>query len=196
MTSHLRTCVYRFTAAAMKSAKSRGSLGAQEESRPPFDHAGKPLTYRTGSIPVARTAFRKASRSSGQRYAGSAGSDGLAGRVGATVAHESPLDQTRTRSCRSSGRIDRPLWVGGALMHFDGWCDTRRAAPDRACAEVVRFTSDRAKTPVASHRAPATPLGTGRRLAEFAPRQHGSREGGRCRVSEIALAVADLDPYR
>jgi len=49
-----RTCGYFCTAAAMKSAKSWGCLGAQVESRPPFDHPGNPLTFKTGSIPFAR----------------------------------------------------------------------------------------------------------------------------------------------
>jgi hypothetical protein len=67
MMIHRRTCGYFRTAAAMKSAKSCGRVGAHSGLRPPFDHAGKPLTLRTGSILFARALATARLTAAGQR---------------------------------------------------------------------------------------------------------------------------------
>ena len=89
----------------------------------------------------------------------SLGSVGFVGRVEAIDAQESPLDQTRTRRRRSSGRIDLPLCVGGAWMHFDGW---RRLTDAEGCAEaaVVAITVKAARPAVHNMCRDGTPLGT------------------------------------
>jgi hypothetical protein len=51
----------------MKLAKSSGREGAHCVLRPPFDHAGKPLTLRIGSIPFVRAAERTRGSDAGQR---------------------------------------------------------------------------------------------------------------------------------
>jgi hypothetical protein len=51
----------------MKLAKSPGREGAHCALRPPFDHAGKPLTLRIGSIPFFLASERTRESDAGQR---------------------------------------------------------------------------------------------------------------------------------
>src|SRR4051794_35277254 len=81
-----RTAGNRREAAAAKFAKSRGRVGAKFEARPPFAHLGAPMSMTRTRMPFARASRIVASRSAGQRYAGSAGFVGCAGFVRAISA--------------------------------------------------------------------------------------------------------------
>ena len=100
MIAQSRTCGYFFEIAAAKLAKSVGSVGTQRGLSPPFAHRGVALSVIETCIPRATASSIAGPSSGGQRYAGSEGSVGFAGRLRATVSQRIPVCQTPTPRSR------------------------------------------------------------------------------------------------
>src|SRR5436305_1216803 len=81
------TLGYRRAAALAKSARSDTRVGTQFDGLKPLAHPGVARIWMATRILYFAASLTAASRSAGHTYAGSDGSCGCAGRVGATFVH-------------------------------------------------------------------------------------------------------------